>query len=120
MNRTIGVIEKNAIYITTPPIVVAANANTLVMKDRTSDRREFLARFIQNVGTNASFINVGADCDGTTNYIISLAAGQQFALQSCQRVNAFSVAGTTFAIIEIVTDDFTQQEQYYRGGNLIP
>lgn len=120
MNRTVQVVEKNAIYLPNPPVVVNATTKTDVMKDRTQDRREFLARFIQNVGANSSFLNVGADCDSNTNYTVSLAAGQQFVVQSCQRVSAYSTAGTTFAITEIVRDDLNQQEQYYRGSNLIP
>ena len=116
MIRVANTTEKNAIILPQAIIAVTAATSTEVLFSISNRTEEFLGRYIQNVGANACYVNIGADCN-PTNFIAILApsgtldangygSGQQFDCSNTgQRVTIYSLSGTTIARYLIRRDD---------------
>lgn len=120
-------VESNVIAVPQAPIVVKATTSTQVLPSLVGDKVEYAGRYIQNVGANACYYNVGGTCSpqqfsgimsaGAVLDTNGFGSGQQFdASNTGDSVTIYSVLGTTIAITLLRRNDMNQGA----GGILNP
>lgn len=100
MLRTISACERSTVANDAVPVVLAAAVAGDIIPNQVVEPKnlEIAARYIQNVGNNDVFVAFGMDASPNT-YHAKVSAGQQLECGSRLRVNGYSTAGTTVAVL---------------------
>lgn len=109
--RSVNLCEKCVASIPSLPIVVATNTSTVVLQDIRTDRREYMGRYIQNVGANNAYYSFDSDASPATyNGILQGGATmQQLDVSNFPGVvKVYATGGTTIAVTLLVRNDNAQ------------
>jgi len=119
MIRVANQIEKNSVCLWLKPIILGVGVAQDVLPSISGDGQlntEYIARYIQNTGTNPTFYSFGRDCQ-LLDYCGSLAASQQLDISNFGgRVSCYSPLGTTIALTVIKRGDLEARETIHTGN----